>query len=468
MPYSENLKIAVELKNQLDTYRPLSAEIEQRIMQKFRLDWNYHSSHIEGNQLTYGETKALILFGQTAQAKPLKDHIEMTGHNEAVETIIDIIHKERPLTESFIRELHSLILKEPYEVDAITPDDKPTKRMIQVGQYKSAPNHVKTKTGEIFYFASPEETPAKMYDLLNWYNNQLSNNDIVNPILFSIEFHYRFIRIHPFDDGNGRLARLLMNFILMQFGYPPAIIKVEDKANYYNALEQADADNFDFFFNYITMRVIASLELMLKGAQGENIDEPDDLDKKIKLLEQELSIIDEDEEVKSHFNKDILIKIMNTWGKNVFFEIIPTIQKFNKLFTETHHHIRCYTISESFNNEPINDIFNAIIFNLEDALKRDNFRNHDCTIEISARYGSLKKGGLKTFGCNYGFKIKFETTKYEVYIDEFQENKSVEIKLFEKLLHKTLFDSEIALIKTKLGESIYNHIDFHTKEKGIR
>ena len=104
MPYKENLARAAALKAELDSLRPLTAEMEQRIMQKFRLDWNYHSSHIEGNQLTYGETKALILFGHTAQAKPLKDHLEMTGHDEAIKQIEEVINQERPLTESFIRE----------------------------------------------------------------------------------------------------------------------------------------------------------------------------------------------------------------------------------------------------------------------------------------------------------------------------------------------------------------------------
>ena len=182
-------------------------------MQKFRLDWNYHSNHLEGNSLNYGETKALLLFGITAQGKPLKDHFEITGHNEAIDWVIDMVKGNRSLTENFIRELHQLLLKEPYEVDAITPEGKSTKRKIAVGQYKTMPNHVKTVTGEMFYFATPEETPAKMHDLLVWYNEKVTQKDF-NPILIAAEFHYKFIRIHPFDDGNGRTARILMNFIL--------------------------------------------------------------------------------------------------------------------------------------------------------------------------------------------------------------------------------------------------------------
>ena len=276
---------ATQLRQSLDSLRPLSPEDEQRVLQKLRLDWNYHSNHLEGNSLTYGETKALILFGSTAQGKPLKDHIEMTGHNEALKLIEEVVKEERPLTENFIRELNKLLLKEDYQVDAITPNGKPTKKWVSVGKYKTEPNHVLTVTGEVFYFASPEETPAKMNDLIDWYREKWMQAD-VQPILLAAEFHYRFIRIHPFDDGNGRTARILMNFVLMQFGYPPAIIKTEDKQNYLAVLRQADAGVPEPFVEYIVTNVVRSLEIMIKGAKGEDIEEPDDLDKELALLEQ--------------------------------------------------------------------------------------------------------------------------------------------------------------------------------------
>ena len=284
----EEILNALALKQQLDALRPLGSEQEAKIMQKFRLDWNYHSNNLEGNSLTYGETRALLLFGVTAQGKPLKDHFEVTGHNEAINWVIDVVKGDYPLTQSFIRELHKLLLKESYEADAITPDGKPTKKRIKVGDYKSSPNHVHTKTGEIFYFATPEETPAKMADLMDWYNEKIEDKDF-NPILLAAEFHYKFISIHPFDDGNGRTARILMNFILMKFGYPPVIIKTEDKANYFAALQLADAGELEGFVNYIAKNMVRSLEIMIAGAKGESIEEPDDIDKEIALLEKRLS-----------------------------------------------------------------------------------------------------------------------------------------------------------------------------------
>jgi Fic family protein len=283
----ESLKYALELKEKLDTLRPIKPEDEMRIMQKFRLDWNYHSNNLEGNSLTYGETKALILFGITAQGKQFKDHLEIQGHNEAVEWVLDVVKQDRPLTENFIRELHKLILKEPYEVDAITSDGKPTKKLIKIGEYKTTPNHVKTKTGEIFYFATPEETPAKMYDLIRWFEDK-SKNEGFNPILVAAEFHYRFIRIHPFDDGNGRTARILMNFILLQNGYPPVVVKTQDKENYFRVLQLADAGNLEYFLDYITQNLIHSLEIMISGAMGESVEE-EDINTEIKELEKKLA-----------------------------------------------------------------------------------------------------------------------------------------------------------------------------------
>lgn len=281
----ETLERAEKLKAELDSLRPLDAEAEGRIMQKFRLDWNYHSNNLEGNSLTYGETKALILFGITAQGKPLKDHFEITGHNEAISWVLDLVKGEVELTEVFIRELHTLLLKESSWKDAITPEGNPTRRKIEVGKYKTHPNHVITVTGETFYFATPEETPAKMRELIEWFRSERAKPD-VNPIILAALFHYRFIRIHPFDDGNGRVARILMNFILMQFGYPPVIIKTEDNENYYAVLRLADADQLEPFIEYIATNLVRSLEIMIRGAKGENIEEPEDLDKELALLRE--------------------------------------------------------------------------------------------------------------------------------------------------------------------------------------
>ena len=328
----EPLQKVTELADTLASLRPLDKEQEAIIMQKFRLDWNYNSNNLEGNSLTFGETKALILFGITAQGKPLKDHVEITGHDEAIKWVTDLVNGDYPLTENFIRQLHTLLLKEPYEVRAQTPDGKPTKRTINVGQYKTAPNHVLTKTGEIFRFATPEETPAKMHDLITWYRERSEEKDI-NPVILAAEFHYRFIRIHPFDDGNGRTARIIMNFILMKFGYPPVIIKTEDKENYFSALQQADAGIIQPFIDYIATNLIRSLEIMIAGAKGESIEEPDDIDKELRLLEERLK------STEGHLvlfkTKKLLLDLYDDSIARLWEKFLVNCQKFNRFYLKS-------------------------------------------------------------------------------------------------------------------------------------
>lgn len=278
-----NLELAIELKAKLDALRPLNPEQEKRIWQKFRFDWNYHSNNIEGNSLTFGETKSLLLHNITAQGKPLKDHIEITGHNEAINALLDFTRGDTPLTESFLRGLHAMILSERYQVDAQTVDGKPTKKWIEVGKYKTAPNHVLTVTGEVFRFAEPFEVPGKMQQLINSVNMLAGKSD-VEILAAAAKAHYDFVLIHPFDDGNGRMARLLMNLVLIKYGFPPAIIKTQDKRKYFSALRQADGGQLDVFVEYIAGCLCASLHIILAGARGENIEEPDEQDRQIKML----------------------------------------------------------------------------------------------------------------------------------------------------------------------------------------
>lgn len=351
----EQIAKALELKMELDALRPLDKEQEAIVMQKLRLDWDYHSNHLEGNSLSYGETKALIMFGITAQGKPLKDHVEITGHDEVIKTIIEIVKDEFPLTEKFIRELHELLLKEPYKGKAITPDGKKTSKTIEIGKYKTQTNHVVTQTGEIFRFATPEETPAKMQELIEWYNKNSEARD-KNPVILAAEFHYRFIRIHPFDDGNGRIARILMNFILMKFGFPPAIIKTEDKSNYFAALQQADSGIIEPFFDYIAANLVRSLEIMIAGAKGESIEEPDDLDKEIALLEQKLKAVGK--EVKVTKSYDAVHNVYENSIEPLNNRFIDISKKFTHFYIESNYNVEVFEVNTGI-LEKLTDLFLA-------------------------------------------------------------------------------------------------------------
>jgi Fic family protein len=276
-----------ELKQEIAALRPIDWEQEQRILQKFRMDWNYHSNAIEGNTLTYGETRAFLLHGITAQGRPFRDYLDIKGHQEAIQYLEQFVQQQHLLTEADIRELHKVLLVEPYEMPAITPNGLPARRRIAVGQYKTASNSVQTSTGAMHFYATPEEAPALMGDLMKWYRAELQKGTL-HPLVLAATFHYRFVSIHPFDDGNGRMARLLMNLFLMQSGYVPVIIPTTTKAEYLLALESADAGDLEPFIALIGQNLLHALELFLRGAKGEKIDTLADLDKRIALLQKQL------------------------------------------------------------------------------------------------------------------------------------------------------------------------------------
>lgn len=316
------------LKAEIEQLRPLSPEQEARVMQKFRLDWNYHSNSIEGNSLTYGETIAFLLEGLTAKGKPFKDHLDIKGHNEGIDYLMEIIKNRQQLTEKTIRELHKIILVEPYKTPARTPDGQAAEKTVHLGQYKSLPNHVKTPTGEIHYYATPEETPAKMSDLMAWLKEHQEKEDL-HPLILAAIFHYRFVAIHPFDDGNGRMSRLLMNLLLMHYRYPPVVIKQQERNAYYYALRQADAGDLSPFIEFIGENLIHSMEIYLRGARGESIEDVDDLDKEIALLKGSLGGREEVIKLNEQVFDEHFFKVLYP----LFSDIKLQCSKFNDLFS---------------------------------------------------------------------------------------------------------------------------------------
>lgn len=276
------------LKRELDELRPLPPAIVAQVEQKLRLEANYHSNAIEGNRLTLGETRSLILHGLTARGKPMRDHLDIEGHDEAVKAIEEAVKHDQALNGVFIRNLHRILLKEPYEADAVTPDGRQVKRSISVGDYKTTPNHVRTSTGEIYYFTSPEQVKPAMSDLMDWCRAKEQESE--HPVIIAATFHYRFVRIHPFDDGNGRMARLLMNMILIKHGYTTALIRRESRDEYFGELELADkTESLTHFIEYIAGCCDYSLRLHLKAARGESIDDVDEIDREIDLFKRSLS-----------------------------------------------------------------------------------------------------------------------------------------------------------------------------------
>jgi Fic family protein len=228
---------AEKLYTEWRAVQPLKPEVQQRIDRQFMIDFNYNTNHLEGNTLTYGQTKLLFLFGETTGNAKMRDYEEMKAHAVGLELMKqEAMDKGRGLTEAFIRELNRTILVQDYWKNS---SDGSFRYLIKVGVYKTRPNSVITVSGEKFDYASPEETPALMADLVRWYNAE-EKKGTLSPLELSALLHYRYIRIHPFEDGNGRIARLLVNYVLLRHEYPMIVIKTNDRSNYLQALHLCD------------------------------------------------------------------------------------------------------------------------------------------------------------------------------------------------------------------------------------
>ena len=313
------------LKKEFDKLRPLREDYLNRLNQKLRLDWNYHSNSIEGNTLTQSETKSFLLWGITAKGKPFRDYLEMKGHSEALNKLFQIINKDLIITEKLIKEFHKLILVEPYQDNTAE---------VNPGEWKTLPNYLYSPTNERIDFVPPEEVSEEMNKLINWLNNHLNppkrkkKKYDLHPLIVAVGFHVQFIKIHPFGDGNGRMARILTNLILMFYDYIPAVIKLEDRRNYYTSINTSSLDTPENLALFLGNASIESLEMAIKAAKGESIEEDDDIDKELKLLEQKLNT-KIDFAVKS---KEEILEIIEKSSFPFFDKLVFELSKFQKFF----------------------------------------------------------------------------------------------------------------------------------------
>lgn len=220
--------------------QPLSETEQARLNKKFTTDFNYNSNHIEGNTLTYGQTEILLLFGKVIGEAKMHDLEEMKASNVGLKMMIEeATTTQTPLSETFIRQLHKILLREDYVVHRNLPGGLQSSYTVHAGCYKTRPNSVITRYGDRFEYASPDETPFLMGDLVRWYNTEEEKGEM-SPIDLACLFHYRYIRIHPFEDGNGRIARMMVNFILARHGLPMIVVRSRNKPEYLDALHETD------------------------------------------------------------------------------------------------------------------------------------------------------------------------------------------------------------------------------------
>lgn len=229
-----------EKMHKLNSMRPLPADAIKMLHEELRLQHTYHSNAIEGNTLTLPETKLVIEEGITIGGKSLREHIEATNNAKAFDLMVDIARKMKTIDHVTIQQIHEAVMA------SILKD---------AGKYR-------TKNVRI---TGAKKTPpdwSKVIKLMDELIKELAQSKM-HPVETAAFLHHRFVEVHPFIDGNGRVVRLLTNLYLIARGYPPIVLKTEDRRKYYKFLKAADAGNLAPFTNFIAKAVDESLTMYL-------------------------------------------------------------------------------------------------------------------------------------------------------------------------------------------------------------
>jgi len=234
-------------KARLDRLRPLPKEALAKLREEFLVRLAYNSNAIEGNTLTLGETRLVIEEGLTIGGKSLREHLEARNHIPALEAIEQEAKGKGRYTEAFINYLHGLVLKGISESYA--------------GKYRDSNVRI---SGSDYHPPSFHLVPHLMREFVHELNERKQHE---HPFQLAARAHFQLVHIHPFLDGNGRTARLLMNLILLRRGYPITIIQWADRKGYYRCLEQAHRGNFEPFEEFVARAVERSLDLYLEALE---------------------------------------------------------------------------------------------------------------------------------------------------------------------------------------------------------
>ena len=428
------LQKVTELKAELDSLLPMKKEDKERLWKKFRLEWNYNSNHIEGNTLTYGQTELLIIFDKAVGDHDFREFEEMKAHDTAIKLVQELAKDENGiLTLDFIKYLNKVILVKPFWKKAFDPNDQETRRLIKIGDFKEFPNSVRLQNGEMFYYALPIETPALMGELIDWYREY--EKEGMHPLELAAKLHYKFVRIHPFDDGNGRVSRLLMNFVLLKNGYPPVIVKTSDDKSYYLALNKADTGDINAFIEYIGNELEWSLDKNINAARGGRIDDPDDVDKEIALIKNKI------QSLKNKSKTDSVVKqLFNDYFFKFFDLYFSKSLKFKDLYNSVSI---SYTVGSTNRNLKENE-------SITDYMKTDVSNGGSInSVKIGFNYDIFKGIGKLNFNFSSEIRISFNDLNYII-----GSNKGGNIVL-TKNYNQGLSDNEI-------NEVIQSEIKAHT------
>ena len=233
----------LQKKKQLDAYRPLPSFTVQRLHDDLRVMLTYNSNAIEGNTLSLAETRMVLEYGITVDGHPLREFLEATNHAEAFDALTKLANNS--ITNETVLRLHGLVMD---KID----DRAGTLRLVSV--------YIR---GANFTPPPARDVPLYVEQWLRW----LQSDDALQyePVTRAAIAHHDFEAIHPFTDGNGRVGRLLLNLMLMQDGYPPALILREWRMRYIQALQAAHIGDYVPLIDLIGLAVEHALDLYLEA-----------------------------------------------------------------------------------------------------------------------------------------------------------------------------------------------------------
>jgi len=380
----------------------------------------------------------------TVAGKPIKDVMEMNGHDEVVRELLKIGKGEVRISEKRIKEIHKAIIKET---------DDPDKNK-QIGAWKTESNEIINYKGEKIRFTPPSDVAVEIHDLLNTTNAQLdayfaNKKEAVHPLIIASNFHLGFVSIHPFFDGNGRTARILMNLILIACGYPPIIINDTDKKAYYQYLAdiQVYGGDKNLMYNQMAELLLRSLTLVKDAVAGKDIEEPDDLDKRLELFKK---ITENKESHTIQLNKNDL--------DSLFFLDRNLILLSEALF-RTHSEL----VSLFSGNEVVltlNGKAKKITAYEEIPIVTKNlFHNAGAStlndFVLFFYCEQFKNAGVNSFDISWSVNILFKKTRYEVYT----RNQKKEELLLKKMYHQPLETDEIEKLQRIYKKNMIDEID---------
>lgn len=289
-------------KKQLDSHKPLKNELIKNLEEWFRIELTYTSNAIEGNTLTRQETAMVVDEGLTVSGKSLTEHQEAINHAQAFDYIQTLVSKKRQeLTAKDILNIHSIIL------DKI--DD------INKGRYRNVAVRLR---GSETILPNPLKVPELMDEFIKWLQSDSSDN----PIKIAIDAHFKLVSIHPFVDGNGRTARLFLNLLLMQAGYPPAIIRKEDRSIYINSLEKAQTKgDLTDYYNLMLEAIDRSLDIYLEAVEPERISTSEStLEQRFYTTEEVAKLLQIDPETVRRYVRQGILRAVKLGGKFIRIE----------------------------------------------------------------------------------------------------------------------------------------------------